>query len=155
ASCTRSPARSTSGRSPCSRWPTRSAPSHVWSGRQTPAARCGRCTMHSSWPRERKRKAAAPVAAVAFYAAAEFGRIDSGRRVGCLGGYYLDQRLGTSPWLVLALGTLGIVAGFRELIRALNRVNADEERNARGQAPPRGGAGDESERGEPGGEKPG
>jgi hypothetical protein len=51
--------------------------------------------------------------------------------IGFLGGYYLDQWLHTSPWFVLILGALGVVAGFRELIRTLNRVNQDEEELAR------------------------
>src|SRR5437016_2130346 len=48
--------------------------------------------------------------------------------IGFLGGYYLDQWLHTTPWFVLILGAMGVVAGFRELIRTLNRVNEQEER---------------------------
>src|SRR5438105_5021871 len=48
--------------------------------------------------------------------------------IGFLGGFYLDQWLHTSPWFVLILGAMGVVAGFRELIRTLNRVNAEEDR---------------------------
>ena len=48
-----------------------------------------------------------------------------------LGGYYLDQWLHTSPWFVLILGAMGVVAGFRELIRTLNRVNEEEDAQER------------------------
>src|SRR5438874_11335436 len=51
--------------------------------------------------------------------------------IGFLGGFYLDQWLHTSPWFVLILGAMGVVAGFRELIRTLNRVNAEEDARAR------------------------
>src|SRR5436305_11476156 len=51
--------------------------------------------------------------------------------IGFLGGYYLDQWLHTSPWFVLILGAMGVVAGFRELIRTLNRVNEEEDARAR------------------------
>src|SRR5438067_13116897 len=51
--------------------------------------------------------------------------------IGFLGGFYLDQWLHTSPWFVLILGAMGVVAGFRELIRTLNRVNEEEDALAR------------------------
>ncbi|CAN5894852.1 hypothetical protein BH11MYX2_BH11MYX2_23840 [soil metagenome] len=41
--------------------------------------------------------------------------------LGLLGGYYLDQRLGTTPWLMLACLLLGLVAGFRGVVRAVKR----------------------------------
>jgi ATP synthase protein I len=53
---------------------------------------------------------------------------------GFLGGFYVDRWLGTSPWFVLVLGTLGIVAGFRELIRAVNRVTEEEDERSRRQS---------------------
>jgi ATP synthase protein I len=36
-------------------------------------------------------------------------------------GSYLDRRLGTSPWLVVAGVTLGTAAGFVGLFRAVSR----------------------------------
>jgi ATP synthase protein I len=36
--------------------------------------------------------------------------------IGAMGGYYLDQKFGTSPWLsFIGLG-MGIVAAFRNLL---------------------------------------
>ncbi|MFB3883052.1 MAG: AtpZ/AtpI family protein [Armatimonadota bacterium] len=40
--------------------------------------------------------------------------------LGALGGYYLDKRWGTGPWLLLVGTLLGTGAGFYEIIRALN-----------------------------------
>jgi len=36
-------------------------------------------------------------------------------------GSYLDRRLGTSPWLVVAGVVLGTAAGFVELFRSVSR----------------------------------
>ena len=36
-------------------------------------------------------------------------------------GSYLDRKLGTSPWLVVAGVTLGTAAGFVELFRTVSR----------------------------------
>jgi hypothetical protein len=58
--------------------------------------------------------------------------------IGFLSGYYLDRWLHSTPWFVLILGAMGVVAGFRELIRTLNRVNADEEARARAEKAARG-----------------
>jgi len=41
--------------------------------------------------------------------------------VGFLAGYYLDRWLHTSPWFAIVGLLLGIIAGFRELIRAVRR----------------------------------
>ncbi|HEY4055910.1 MAG TPA: AtpZ/AtpI family protein [Kofleriaceae bacterium] len=41
--------------------------------------------------------------------------------VGLLAGYYLDQRLGTTPWLMLVFLVLGLIAGFRGVMRAVKR----------------------------------
>jgi ATP synthase protein I len=38
--------------------------------------------------------------------------------LGFWGGYVLDQRLGTAPWLMLVGLLLGIVSGFVNLFRA-------------------------------------
>ena len=42
--------------------------------------------------------------------------------LGLAGGYYLDGRLGTSPWLTLIGLLLGIVAGFVNLFRSVKRA---------------------------------
>jgi ATP synthase protein I len=44
-------------------------------------------------------------------------------------GYALDRWLHTFPWLMMLFTILGIVAGFVEMIRAVNRFNEDEERD--------------------------
>ena len=44
-------------------------------------------------------------------------------------GYLLDRWLGTFPWLMMLFTILGIVAGFVEMIRAVNRANQDENGN--------------------------
>ncbi len=36
-------------------------------------------------------------------------------------GYFLDQKLHTGPWLLLAFGLLGFAGGLRELLRRLNQ----------------------------------
>jgi len=41
--------------------------------------------------------------------------------LGYLLGSYLDKRLGTSPWLVVAGVTLGTAAGFVGLFRMVSR----------------------------------
>lgn len=43
--------------------------------------------------------------------------------VGCLIGYYLDQWLGTSPWLFLLFLALGITAGIRETMLLIRKIN--------------------------------
>lgn len=45
------------------------------------------------------------------------------------GGWWLDSRLGTSPWLLLAGALLGAVAAFYHLYRTL--VDASDEERAR------------------------
>jgi len=41
--------------------------------------------------------------------------------IGLLGGMYLDGKLGTEPWLMLACLAIGLVAGFRGVLRAVDR----------------------------------
>jgi ATP synthase protein I len=48
-----------------------------------------------------------------------------------LGGWWLDQRLGTDPWLALAGVLVGAFAGFRGLLRALRLHEAEMEREER------------------------
>jgi ATP synthase protein I len=44
--------------------------------------------------------------------------------VGWGAGYWLDNRFETGPWLMLVGLLLGVVAGFRGLIRTANQVSA-------------------------------
>ena len=36
-------------------------------------------------------------------------------------GYFLDQKLHTGPWLLLAFGLAGFAGGLKELLRRLNQ----------------------------------
>ena len=49
--------------------------------------------------------------------------------VGLLFGMWLDRELGTTPWLMLVFLVLGLVAGFRNVLRAVARAEraADDE----------------------------
>jgi ATP synthase protein I len=44
-------------------------------------------------------------------------------------GYYLDQWLGTGPWLMIVWISLGFAAGVRSLYRAAVRSGKDLERD--------------------------
>ncbi|MCS7066648.1 MAG: AtpZ/AtpI family protein [Fimbriimonadales bacterium] len=48
--------------------------------------------------------------------------------VGALLGVWLDNRFNTAPWLTLILLLVGIVAGFTQMIRLLNRLQNEQER---------------------------
>jgi F0F1-type ATP synthase assembly protein I len=48
--------------------------------------------------------------------------------VGWFGGRWLDQRLGTAPWLMVAGIGFGIAAGYRSLWWALKRAEREDER---------------------------
>jgi F0F1-type ATP synthase assembly protein I len=43
--------------------------------------------------------------------------------IGLLGGLWADGRWGTAPWLMLAGLALGLVAGFRAVLRAVRRAD--------------------------------
>ena len=43
--------------------------------------------------------------------------------IGLLFGWWLDQHLGTQPWLMLLWLVLGLVAGFRGIFRAIKRAD--------------------------------
>ena len=45
--------------------------------------------------------------------------------IGLAGGYFGDRWLGTTPWLTLGGLLLGIVAGFVNLFRTVNRAGRD------------------------------
>lgn len=49
--------------------------------------------------------------------------------IGLLGGRWLDGKLGTQPWLMIVGLVLGVVAGFRSLLRAARQASeASKER---------------------------
>jgi len=50
---------------------------------------------------------------------------------GVLFGRWLDGRLGTTPWLMLVFFGLGLVAGFRSLLRAVRRADREAEAEGR------------------------
>lgn len=76
--------------------------------------------------------------------------------IGYYGGHWIDGRFGTR-WIGALGFLLGIYAGFRQIFRAAQRMQADaereeaEERARGGQAPPRmgggGGGGDDGDAG--------
>ena len=45
--------------------------------------------------------------------------------IGLIGGYYLDQWLGTKPWLLLLGLGFGIAAGFVIFFRSVKRANRE------------------------------
>jgi ATP synthase protein I len=51
--------------------------------------------------------------------------------IGLLVGYYMDQWLGTEPWLLLAWMVLGLAAGFRGVFRAIARADRAAAEEAR------------------------
>jgi ATP synthase protein I len=50
---------------------------------------------------------------------------------GVLFGRWLDGKLGTTPWLMLVFLGLGLVAGFRSVLRAVHRADRAAEAEAR------------------------
>ncbi len=42
-------------------------------------------------------------------------------------GYYADQYLGTSPWMVLVMGLLGLAAAFYRLVLLLRHFSAERK----------------------------
>jgi F0F1-type ATP synthase assembly protein I len=51
--------------------------------------------------------------------------LPAGALVGCVGGWYLDRWLRTSPVLTVLLGFLGAAAGFIEVLQILRRAEKD------------------------------
>ena len=47
--------------------------------------------------------------------------------IGLLIGYFLDQKLGTQPWLMLVMLCFGLAAGFRGVLRAVKRAERAAE----------------------------
>ena len=52
--------------------------------------------------------------------------------LGLLFGWWLDQKLGTQPWMMLLFLGFGLVAGFRGVMRAVRRAERAGEVNDRG-----------------------
>lgn len=57
--------------------------------------------------------------------------------IGALFGRWLDGKLGTEPWMLLAFLAIGLVAGFRGVLRAVARADraarrSEAEEDARG-----------------------
>ncbi len=50
--------------------------------------------------------------------------------LGFMGGYWLDGRLGTAPWLALLGFGLGVVAAIRNLLRSVAALEASERSEA-------------------------
>lgn len=46
-------------------------------------------------------------------------KLVGGAAVGVIGGYFLDGRLGTRPWMMVALSVVGISVGFYAFLRAM------------------------------------
>lgn len=49
-------------------------------------------------------------------------KLVGGAVVGVLGGYWLDGRLGTTPWMMVSLSLVGISVGFYAFVRAMLHV---------------------------------
>lgn len=52
--------------------------------------------------------------------------------IGLLIGYFLDDRFGTGPWLMLVFLGFGLAAGFRGVLRAVARAERAAEAEERG-----------------------
>jgi ATP synthase protein I len=53
---------------------------------------------------------------------------------GVLFGHWLDGRLGTTPWMMIVFLGLGLVAGFRSVMRAVQRSDRAAEAEAKMEA---------------------
>lgn len=51
----------------------------------------------------------------------------SGVIVGLVMGYYLDQWLGTKPWMLIVFLIFGIIAGYRNMFREMERIQRKEK----------------------------
>lgn len=49
--------------------------------------------------------------------------------VGLLVGWFLDDYFGTEPWLLLLFLILGMVAGFRSMLRAARRMREQAQQD--------------------------
>jgi len=50
-------------------------------------------------------------------------KLIGGAVVGVLGGYLLDDWLGTKPWLLVGLSVVGISVGFYAFLRAMMQLS--------------------------------
>jgi ATP synthase protein I len=58
-----------------------------------------------------------------FYVAGSIGlQLVSATFIGLAMGYFLDEWLGTGPWLLLLFLLMGIIAGFRDVYREAKRI---------------------------------
>jgi ATP synthase protein I len=55
--------------------------------------------------------------------------------IGMLGGRWLDNKLSTAPWLTILGLLLGVVAGFRSLIRAARKSTQATQESQANQPP--------------------
>jgi ATP synthase protein I len=53
--------------------------------------------------------------------------------IGLLGGRWLDGKFGTTPFLMIAGLVLGVVAGFRSLLRAARKASQPSQSNSSSQ----------------------
>ena len=49
--------------------------------------------------------------------------------IGALIGYFLDKKLGTDPWLFFVFLIFGIIAGFKNLITMVNKLQDKNEKS--------------------------
>jgi ATP synthase protein I len=63
-------------------------------------------------PIARQMRAAQPYMAAVW-------KLVGGAMTGVLGGYWLDRWLGTGPWLLVGLATLGIGVGFYAFLKSM------------------------------------
>lgn len=47
--------------------------------------------------------------------------------LGCLGGWWLDGKLGTQPWLLVAGAAFGLVAGMISFLRIVSKLAAKQQ----------------------------
>jgi ATP synthase protein I len=79
--------------------------------------------------RERRRRTAASVRRIAD--ASSIGlAFPIAIAIGYFFGRWLDGIFSTSPWLTVAFGLLGIVAGFLNAFRIALRTGAEEDRDS-------------------------
>jgi ATP synthase protein I len=54
--------------------------------------------------------------------------------IGALFGHWLDTKAGTAPWLMMVFLVLGMIAGFRGVLRAVGRIDRAAARDAEEQS---------------------
>ncbi len=82
--------------------------------------------------RARRKAAERPVASSGIGAAVRIAvDLVAGIAVGVAIGYFLDRWLDTRPWMLILFFILGAAAGFRNVFRAAQRMEAEaQERRA-------------------------